>query len=104
METKSWPQTWANYYSHLTQNMSMEETNDAMEEERAIRRAEIKRAKEHLQGVALFYEQSAYVDPNPPGEVKKGSVSLSDDDSGTNAKESASDRAKRTRELSDKEI
>lgn len=92
--TGTWPQTWANYYSHLTQSMNMKETNAAMEKERAIRRVEIKRAKEHLDGVDLFYVQSYLKDPNPPGEKEKD----------TSVPSNNNGKTVHTKELSDKEI
>jgi hypothetical protein len=64
----------------------------------------IARAEEHLKGVVLYYEQSALTDPDPPGDVKKGPVSLSDDDSDTIVKDPSQNTSKPAEELSDKEI
>jgi hypothetical protein len=68
-------QTWANYYSHITKDATMQETHEILEEERKTQRDIIRRAQEHLDGVNLFYKQSPYTDPNPSGEEKKENVS-----------------------------
>ena len=104
MSRTNWPQTWANYYSHLTRGKTADETHSVLSEERVSQEEIIARAEEHLKGVALYYEQSAIADPNPPGESKKGSVSLSDDDSDTIGKKTSQNASKPAEELSDKEI
>lgn len=103
-ELRSWPQTWANYYSHLIRSTSATETHSILAEERATQKAIIQRAEEHLEGVTLFYEQSALADPHPPGKVKKGPNSHSGDPGDTISEDRSSDTPKSTRELSDREI
>lgn len=104
MKKPNWPQTWANYYSHLTRGLNPDDTHSVLSEERASQEETIARAEEHLKGVVLYYEQSALADPDPPGESKKGSVSLSDDDSDTIVKKASRNTSKPAEELSDKEI
>lgn len=69
---RDWLQIWANYYSHLVRNMDTKETQSTLEKERAYQRAIIARAEEHLEGVTLFYEQSALADPHSTDVEKKG--------------------------------
>ena len=103
-ETRSWPQTLANYYEHLTRDLTDDETHSVLSEERARYESVLSRAEEYLRGVQLFYEQSTLVDPDAPGESKKGSVSLSDGDSDTIVKRGSQNTTKAAEELSDKEI
>jgi hypothetical protein len=100
----SMTQTWANYYSHITRGLPVDETHSVLSEERATQEKTIARAEEHLKGVVLYYKQSALADPDPPGVSKKGSVSLSDDDSDTIAKKPSQNTPKPAEELSDREI
>ena len=103
-DLRSWPQTWANYYEHITKGLPPDETHSVLLEERVSQEEIIARAEEHLKGAQLFYEQSALADPNPPGEKKKGSVSLSDGQSDTIAKKASRNTPKPAEELSDREI
>jgi hypothetical protein len=89
---KKWIQTWASYYSHLTRNLSAEQTHKLLDEERVANENIITRAKERIQGVTLYYDQSHLNDPHPPGEKKRGDKSHSND------------VKVHTRELSDREI
>jgi hypothetical protein len=90
---RKWIQTWANYYSHLTRNMTDVKTHKTLDEERTRQMRTITTAKEHLEGICLFYSQSHLADPHPPGEKERGPVSLSNGEA-----------AMHTRELSDREI
>ncbi len=91
---KNWTQTWANYYSHVTRNLSAEQTHSVLSEERVAQEKIITRAEEHIPGVALYYHQSHLADPHPPGEKEKGHQCPSNSDSET----------VHTREISDREI
>ncbi len=100
----NWIQTWANYYSHLTQNLNTDETHNVLSKERATQEKIITRAEEHLRGVHLFYDQSHLTDPHPPGEKKKGHQCPSDEHSDTIGKKASQDTSKSADELSDREI
>ena len=93
---KSWIQTWANYYSHITRNMPADETHSVLSEERDRHMKIITRAEEHLQGIDLYYRQSHLANPHPPGEKERGNIRhpLEPDDQIEG----------HTRELSDREI
>jgi hypothetical protein len=89
---KKWIQTWANYYSHLTRNLSAEQTHKLLSEERVANENIITRAKERIQGVALYYDQSHLSDPTPPGKKVRDTSAPSND------------IKMHTREISDREI
>ncbi len=94
MKKTNWIQTWANYYSHITRNMTAKQTHSVLLQERAIQENIITRAKEHLEGVELYYRQSHLTDPHPPGEKERGDMSPINHDS----------EKVHTREISDREI
>ncbi len=100
----NWIQTWANYYSHITKDLNTDETHSVLSKERETQEKIITRAKEHLRGVHLFYDQSSLADPHPPGEKKKGPVSLSDEHSDTIGKDPSQNTSKSADELSDRKI
>lgn len=100
----NWIQTWANYYSHITRNMSAEETHVSLSKERDAQEKIITRAKEHLEGVALYYGQSHLADPHPPGEGKKGHQRPSDSRDDTIGKDPSQNTSKSADELSDRKI
>jgi hypothetical protein len=64
----NWKQIWANYYSHVTRDMTVDETHGVLLKERDCHALDIRRAEEHLAGITLFYEQSTYVDPAKPAD------------------------------------
>ena len=97
---KFWMQTWANYYSHIIAGKSAKETHDILKQERKTHTEALRRSQEHLDGIVLFYEQSAFADPDPPGEKEKGSVSHSNDPEPTVSEHDISHK----REISDREI
>lgn len=101
---RSWIQTWANYYDHITKNLSIDETHSVLLKERDIHHTAIQRAQEHLQGVALFYKESAIADPNPPSEAKKDHQAPQDDSSEMISKDGTPDMPKPAHELSDRKI
>ena len=90
---KSWIQTWANYYSHITRNMPADETHSVLSDERERHMRMVAFSKEHLEGIDLFYSQSHLANPHPPGEKERADKSRSNDDATVH-----------TRELSDREI
>ena len=55
--------TWANYLEHITRHLPPDEVHKLISEERKMHLASIERAKEHLAGCDLFYEQSVLKDP-----------------------------------------
>lgn len=76
-----WIQTWANYYDHITRDMTAAETHEVMAEERKRQQDNIQRAQEHLDGVTRFYKESSLADPDPPGEKERDvDARLHDDD------------------------
>lgn len=94
MKKTNWIQTWANYYSHITRNMTAKQTHSVLSDERAAQEVIITRAKEHLEGVELYYRQSGLADPHPPGGKERGDMSPINRDG----------EKVHTREISDREI
>ncbi len=101
---RSWPQTWASYYGHITTSLNTEETHVTLAKERAIQHGIITRAEEHLKGVALYYKQAGITDPDTLRVSKKGHQCPSDSSGDTIANESSQNTPNSTRELSDREI